>query len=783
MMLTDRSKRMRLLIITHTFPPSAHSNAKRPYYIAKGALEAGWQVDVITSVIGLSDGQQETVRHPELKIFRRPDAVLALLQRLANKPRLGGWMTRIFNGFLWPDFCALWAKRIFRDRACFAGYDRVLAFVFPPSVLLAGQRSGLVGPHWIFDLQESVSPQFKLFPRKFLLQRLLTPKLARVERSTLHQAGRVVFTSETNREAYVAAGLVPAAVTEHVPYFFDSSVLGTSRRADPGFEIRYYGGFDLYGDRNPETFLQALVVFLERHPEARSETRFVFYGNWLPNHDIYLAKSGLEGVVQIRASLSYDDYLAGLTRSPVLLLVVAAAHNLFMPSKIVDYFGARRPILAFVPGNSEMRRVLDKAGMADYAADVHDVAGGALAIERLWHRYRANALVMAGQRTEEWSSTVQLARYLEIVATAGQVNPINDLDALWQVFAVLERAGGRVALVRRNGRKHLGLPAHRKAAGYALQLYHPQRKVAKVMAQVLRLVTAVGLHRWLLPAVRISPGLVPLTPPMPEVMPGTCGVMFGTPAHRVRRSIASFKTANGWEVAKVAFGPAAWEQIQCEVAALASLPHNTRGVYPLLGVHRGPDIALMRMPYFRGRILRRSDWAQAVALLECWKLDLAAKPMHEFPEWPAIEAALGGSDAGRAALAQLSHRCLRPVVRHGDFARWNILRTPNGELIVLDWELGVANGMPGIDLVHLFAQDAKLVLRLSPLAVIRAVEHALQRPECRKYLDATGWDGDVRGAMLVSIAFASAAKRKADQAVLAASLQGMVSNHGSDMLP
>jgi hypothetical protein len=35
---------MRLLIITHTFPPSEHSNAKRPFYIAKGALEAGWEV-------------------------------------------------------------------------------------------------------------------------------------------------------------------------------------------------------------------------------------------------------------------------------------------------------------------------------------------------------------------------------------------------------------------------------------------------------------------------------------------------------------------------------------------------------------------------------------------------------------------------------------------------------------------------------------------------------------------------------------------------------------------
>ena len=31
---------MRLLVITHAFPPSRHSNAKRPWYLAQGFLDA-----------------------------------------------------------------------------------------------------------------------------------------------------------------------------------------------------------------------------------------------------------------------------------------------------------------------------------------------------------------------------------------------------------------------------------------------------------------------------------------------------------------------------------------------------------------------------------------------------------------------------------------------------------------------------------------------------------------------------------------------------------------------
>jgi hypothetical protein len=415
---------MRLLIITHTFPPSRHSNAKRPLYVAKGALDAGWQVDVMTSSIGLAPGQEESLEHPKLRVFRCTDPVHALQQRLRDSPKIGRLAAGLCNGALWPDYCAPWARRIFRARARLAEYDRVLAFVFPASVLLAGQRPDMVGPHWTFDFQESVSPQFKRFPRRSPLQRLLTPRLERLERTTLHQAGRVVFTAESNRQAYIEAGLVLERVTEHVPYFFDASVFAANYQVDPGFEIRYYGGFDLHGARNPGIFLRSLAAFLEKHPAARSDTRFIFHGNWLPIHDHFLADLKLEDVAQIRPPLAYEDYLEGLKRSPVLLLVVAEAHNLFMPSKIVDYFGARRPILAFVPRASEMHGVLLSAGMAGYVCDETDVEAGTRSLERLWACYLNGTLAVDSTKTNTWSSAVLIPRYLNILLS----NSITDMD-------------------------------------------------------------------------------------------------------------------------------------------------------------------------------------------------------------------------------------------------------------------------------------------------------------------------------------------------------------------
>jgi len=114
--------------------------------------------------------------------------------------------------------------------------------------------------------------------------------------------------------------------------------------------------------------------------------------------------------------VSYSEYIRKLRQSPILLLVVSSAHNLFMPSKIVDYFGAQRPILSFVPPGSEMRQVLDTAGMAEFACDEFDVAGGTAALERLWGRYQAGTLSGNADKTLFWSSEVQMPRYLNMVA-------------------------------------------------------------------------------------------------------------------------------------------------------------------------------------------------------------------------------------------------------------------------------------------------------------------------------------------------------------------------------
>jgi len=407
---------MHLRVITHTFPPSTHANAKRPHYLVKGFLDAGWEVEVFTQRMGMPSEAGETVTHPKLRIVRLDDSMEQLLRWARPHPLLYRTVALSLAGMMWPDVYARWAKTVFRSMASDTPADRTLAFVLPASVLLAGRFPGLVDRNWTFDYQESVTPQYRKMKRRSPLQRRLQPRLEALERDTLHQAGRVVFTADTNRRAYVEAGLVDEVATAHVPYFYDAPAFsGAAPAAGPEFEIVYFGTFDWHGARSPETFLRALAAFLSRTPRAQLQTRFTFYGHWLAEHNRIVDELGLRARVSIHPPLGYGEYLQKLRRCPMLLLVVAPEHNLFMPSKIVDYFGAGRPIVAFVPPDSEMHRVLDAAGMLEFVSAERDVDGGIRALEKLWARHQAGTLAARSEKVQAWSSETLIPRYVQLV--------------------------------------------------------------------------------------------------------------------------------------------------------------------------------------------------------------------------------------------------------------------------------------------------------------------------------------------------------------------------------
>jgi hypothetical protein len=287
---------------------------------------------------------------------------------------------------------------------------------------------------------------------------------------------------------------------------------------------------------------------------------------------------------------------------------------------------------------------------------------------------------------------------------------------------------------------------------------------------VLRAMACAGLHRWLLPVLHHQGCKVTSDPPLPDVSRHHTGVLLGSPEHRVRRAIASYQTAHGWEVAKIAFGEEGAKVLEKEARILEELGQLTAGVPRLLGLHRGDGLTVLRMPYLTGTPVSPDESDEALDLLDRWITDLPLAPVTSFPEWPAIKSALGQVEHRGRVLKELARQELRPVICHGDFARWNLLKQADGKLLVLDWEWGHSHGMPGIDLVHYFLQDARLVERLAPVDAIAKTCGLLNSPGCAAYLHKAGWSGNALLPIIASLAWKQGAGHQENAEVLEAAV-------------
>lgn len=325
---------------------------------------------------------------------------------------------------------------------------------------------------------------------------------------------------------------------------------------------------------------------------------------------------------------------------------------------------------------------------------------------------------------------------------------------------------GRWGVVSRGGHPLLLLPVQSWAARQTLELFQPQRFAARIVVGGIRVAVALGMQRILFGRKDYQGGQVVLVPEMPAIHPGSCGFLLGSPDHRVKRAVACYETAEGWEVAKVAFGDEGRQMLEREADALRAIGEMTSASPAPLGLHHGGDVAVLRMPYLEGSKLAPGESWDVCGLLNDWILDQPAQASEQFPEWRAIEKALADVTGGGSALERLAGRALVPVIRHGDFTRWNLRRQSDGRVRVIDWEWGHAGGMPGIDLVHYHAQDARLVRRLAPPDVLDFVRTELAKEEARSYLQRTGWNGDVDELILAAIAYPVGAGHQENSAVL-----------------
>lgn len=268
-----------------------------------------------------------------------------------------------------------------------------------------------------------------------LLRWRLDQRLDRI----LHRADALIFPSRHQRDHQLQGRRRryrgKSVIAPHIGRVWESDLKRPTSEGQPPAAARteigdhrpaslriLHAGF-LMAERRTDALLEGLRQLVSRRPDLGAALRVEFVGRYAGN-TVPSPPSDLEGIVRYHRFERPEDIGGWLQRADVLLLVEADMElGIFFPSKLADYLGARRPILALSPrrgvaadllgnGDGDGARLLAPPDDAEAIMRSLEAAGDA------WQRGHLDELLppAASRRLVEPEQVV--GRYLEAFALA-----------------------------------------------------------------------------------------------------------------------------------------------------------------------------------------------------------------------------------------------------------------------------------------------------------------------------------------------------------------------------
>ena len=172
-----------------------------------------------------------------------------------------------------------------------------------------------------------------------------------LERQVVESADLLAFTSKETIDLVMAK--YPSELREKarvLPQSFDSSLFQNCASApEQKITIRYIGNF--YGNRTAAPLIGALRLFIDAEPNALDEVCFELIG--ISDATVIRNAGGDDlppGLLNVYPSVEYRESLRLMSEADGLLVIDAPAEiSVFLPSKLIDYIGAGRPVLGITP--------------------------------------------------------------------------------------------------------------------------------------------------------------------------------------------------------------------------------------------------------------------------------------------------------------------------------------------------------------------------------------------------------------------------------------------------
>jgi hypothetical protein len=224
----------------------------------------------------------------------------------------------------------------------------------------------------------------------------------RYESQVIELADHLIFPTVEMRDLYASVYPNQRIVERStvLPHHFDTELYGEGEHHaeaitdDSKITLSYIG--DFYGLRSPEPLIKGLTLLQKGRPDLVKRLQLDVVGNVERTFHPLLeeAEKNLGIRVNRVGQVPYRKSLEQMAQSDLLLLVDAPSDvNLFLSSKLIDYFGAHRPILGITSTKGTAGRLLNELGWNVHHPDDVEGIEAALAIylsdlDAIQHRAR-----------------------------------------------------------------------------------------------------------------------------------------------------------------------------------------------------------------------------------------------------------------------------------------------------------------------------------------------------------------------------------------------------------
>ena len=341
----------RILLVTYHFPPEPTAGALRPYFLAKHLPEFGYDVTVLTRRLKARRGTTSPLSIVETPVWGEAfeDSVRRHLgsssDAAAGRLKLRAFLGKARDSLFFPDRLAGWIPPALKQALALTRkqrFDAVISTAMPATThVVGGLVSVAAGLPWIADYRD---PWTGNHMRSDSGMRAGAEKL--FERLLVRRAKAIVAVSTIcSRVAAVHAREVTAIDNAYDPD--DWADLGS---IEPHKFVLCHTG-NLYDGRiSPSLCFEALAALRsERHPTASA--RVHFYGA-NGDHVIELAQRyGIDSQVEYHGCVPRHEALSAQRSASTLLVFLPMDPSIphVLGSKIIEYAGAHRPVIAFGP--------------------------------------------------------------------------------------------------------------------------------------------------------------------------------------------------------------------------------------------------------------------------------------------------------------------------------------------------------------------------------------------------------------------------------------------------